>query len=136
MKYILITIIFLGLSCKSSKNITTTEVKALGSKFKVEKIETSEVELKVNPTIVLDFEKNTISGNAGCNDYSGKIVVTKGNQIKFENITATKMYCGNMKIEKEFMQKLATVTSFDVKDSQFLLLDEAKKLVLTCAASK
>lgn len=135
MKYLFFTVLFIGLSCNTTKTTTTKEVKALGSKFKVEKIEVSDVELKVNPTIVLDFEKNTISGNAGCNNYSG-VIITKGNQIKFENLVATKMYCGNMNIEKEFMKKLATITSFNVTDNQFLLLDEAEKLVLTCAVSK
>ncbi len=135
MKYIFLTVLVIGLSCKSSKNATKKEVENLGSNFKVEKMETSKVTLNVNPTIVLNFTENTISGNAGCNGYSGKII-TKGNQIKFEDIFATKMYCENMKIEKEFMQKLATITSFSVKENQFLLLDASKKLVLTCVVSK
>ncbi len=131
MKYIFLTILILGLSCKTTKNTTKKNIMKLGSNFEVLKMEKSSIKLKVKPTLLFDFEKNTISGNAGCNNYNG-VIVKDGNQLKFTNIVATKMFCGNMKIEKEFMQKLATITSYDLKDNQFLLYNKAKELVITC----
>jgi heat shock protein HslJ len=131
----MLTILIFGLSCNTTKKSTVKEVEALGSKFQVKKMEASTVELKVEPTMSLDFTKNTISGNAGCNQYSSEFT-RKGNQIKFGPIIATKMFCGNMKIEKEFFKKLETITSFATKDNQFLLYNNAKELVLTCEAEK
>ncbi len=130
MKYIFLTILIIGLSCKTTKSTTQKNSMELGSNFEVTKMEKSKLELKVKPTLLFDFEKNTISGNAGCNNYNGTLI-KDGNQLKFTNIVATKMFCGNMKIEKEFMQKLATVTSYDVIDNQFLLYNKAKELVIT-----
>jgi heat shock protein HslJ len=121
----------IGLSCKTTKSTTKKNILELGSNFEVSKMEKSSIELKVKPTLLFNFEKNTVSGNAGCNNYSG--VITKdGNQLKFTDIVATKMFCGNMKIEKEFMQKLATITSYDLNGNHFLLYNKAMELVITC----
>lgn len=130
MKYILLSILIISLSCNTTKS-TTKDIETLGSEFKVNEMVNSTIELNVKPTIHLNFEKNTISGNAGCNNYSG-IIIKKGSQLKFTNLVTTKMYCGNMKIEKEFMKKMRTITSFNVKDNQFLLYNKADELVLTC----
>ena len=130
MKYILLFVLTLVFSCNSTKK-TSEDIKNLGETFKVKEIVNSTIELKVKPTIHLDFEKNMVSGNAGCNNYSGTII-QKGNQLKFGNLVATKMYCGNMKIEKEFLHKMGTVRSFKIENSQFLLYNEANELVLSC----
>ena len=134
MKYLFLTVLFLGLSCNSTKP-TSKSVTDLGSEFKVMQIEKSDVKLTKNPTMILDFDKNVISGNAGCNHYSGGFVV-KGNKIKIDNVVGTKMYCQNMKIEKEFFKNLATISSFNVKDNQFLLFNDANELVMTCDVAK
>lgn len=60
-------------------------------------------------TLKLDIgeEKNSISGNNGCNEYSGSFAYSEDGVITMSPLMATKMYCmETADIEKAFMTQL------------------------------
>ena len=72
------------------------------------------------PFIRLDLKQNIVSGNNGCNSFSGKMSVS-GNTMNFKGpMTATKMYCEGQG-ESVFMENLAKTESFSIsKDGKTL----------------
>ncbi len=83
-----------------------------------------------NPTMVLDFKKNSIRGNTGCNTYGGNMSITN-DKIKFERLAGTKIYCKDfMDIEKEFLSTLTKSDHFKIEKNQFFLYDKADNLLL------
>jgi heat shock protein HslJ len=62
-------------------------------------------------TITLNFGTDgTVSGSAGCNDYSGGYRVAAGEQIAFLNLASTRKSCPEavMKLETEYLRLLET----------------------------
>jgi heat shock protein HslJ len=133
-KIVIILTIFLSLSlsCNSSKASPNKakQVKNDIAEYVVVKIKGLDT-LKKNPTMTLDFIKNSISGNAGCNQYGGTII-TKENTIKFERILATKMYCNVYNsVEKNYLKNLALTTRYEIKTNQILFFGDADILLIT-----
>ena len=81
------------------------------------------------PTMKFDFALNKVSGNAGCNDYGGTMIVD-GNKIKFSEFRATEMYCDNMRTEQKFFSKLTKVDYFKVEKSQLKMFSQSDELLL------
>jgi heat shock protein HslJ len=129
MKYLLVIILLGVFSCNSTKKSTEKEDQLLSS-YQVSLLH-SKLSLDKKPTLKLDFESNKISGNAGCNDYGANMTISE-NEIKFSKFIATKMYCGNMKIEKEFLKKLSNVDHYIVKEDNLFLYDKGDVLLITC----
>lgn len=72
------------------------------------------------PTIVFDTQENTLSGNAGCNNYSSTF--TLNNQhLKFGAIASTKMACPSLEGESIFIKAIQNVSSFTIKEGTLSL---------------
>lgn len=69
------------------------------------------------PNIVFSIKDSRVSGNNGCNSYTGKLSVT-GNKIDFtQPMAVTKMMCLNGgQGEQVYMNTLQKITSYDVTD--------------------
>lgn len=75
---------------------------------------------KLNPAdtkqfIVLDMDRRSLSGFAGCNRMMGKVEYTDAqkNIVKFPNIATTRMACPDMSGEKEMLNTLEKVVRFE-----------------------
>src|SRR4051794_38035825 len=78
--------------------------KDLQQKFEVSAKPQKEYSHRI-PLIMFDLKQNIISGNNGCNSFSGKFIAS-GNTISMKGpMTATKMYCEGQG-EAVFMQNL------------------------------
>jgi heat shock protein HslJ len=75
--------------------------------------------------IILKKEGNRVTGNGGCNSFTGSYIVQAGNRISFSQLAATLMACVNMDKEKEFMDMLSTVDNYAIKGN-ILSLHKAK----------
>lgn len=130
MKTILLNVLFFGMiACNSSKDANSATMKQeLSDSYKVLSIE-GVASLTVIPTMKFDFSLNKVSGNAGCNDYGGTMIL-EGNKIKFSEFRATKMYCDNMSIEQKFLSRLAKVDYFKVENSQLEMYNQSDELLL------
>lgn len=71
------------------------------------------------PTVIFDTPEKRISGNTGCNQYSGALKIA-GSKINLTApIAATKMMCMNSAAgETQFLQMLPKVNNYTVADGE------------------
>ncbi|HUH28540.1 DUF4377 domain-containing protein [Gelidibacter sp.] len=84
-----------------------------------------------NPFIKIDLSQNEISGNTSCNRFSAKIVVTD-NKVDISELSSTEMICRDIEVETAFLDALANVTSYTLKDDKLQLLNDNKELLIEC----
>ncbi|WP_124640560.1 MULTISPECIES: META domain-containing protein [Amniculibacterium] len=66
------------------------------------------------PTLVFETEK--ISGNAGCNNYFGSVVINAQNgSLETKGIGSTRMACPNMNSEANYLKLLGQANRYVVK---------------------
>ena len=65
------------------------------------------------PTLIL--ENNKVSGNAGCNNFFGNLMMdaTAGN-FSVSNVGSTRMACDNMDVENNYLNMLQQVNKYVV----------------------
>ncbi len=134
VKTIILSIVISFVSCNASKNKKTKNQKMFATNYIVEKLE-SKKELTTKPTILFDLEKNKISGFAGCNQYNGSFT-KKDNTITFSGITATKMYCQNISIEKDFLKALSNTASYKISENKLVFLDKNDTILVIFIENK
>jgi len=72
-------------------------------------------------TITFDKAGGRVSGNLGCNRFSGTFQIN-GNSLKFSQLISTKMMCfDSMNVEDAFSTALNNTDSFEIKDGALLL---------------
>lgn len=78
--------------------------------------------LPAGASVTLDFADKTVSGNAGCNRYSGNFV-QNGQALTFAPTALTKKACAPqlMDVEAGFTTALANVTRYDMADTMLRL---------------
>ncbi len=66
------------------------------------------------PYIVFDTDSNSINGNAGCNNFRGKLEASQGNKptITISSVASTRMLCPDMEIENNILSALNNVKTF------------------------
>ncbi len=66
------------------------------------------------PFIVFDIKKSIISGNAGCNNFKGKLKMVQDDKLSIEmsGIVTTRMYCPEMDIENNILSALNSARIF------------------------
>ncbi|NEV92618.1 META domain-containing protein [Psychroflexus sp. YR1-1] len=113
-------------SCKAQK---MTSDQLLAQDYKItqmgdRQVSESELSLSVNP------ENSTVSGFAGCNQYTYTYKLKDGNfDLGFAR--ATKMYCDDaMKLENLFFKTMASVTSFENSKEAIHLKDKNGEIVI------
>jgi heat shock protein HslJ len=82
------------------------------------------------------FSAGTMSGNAGCNGYSGSYSVT-GSTMMIGNVVGTQMSCGPVAdaVETAYLGRLGRVTSFNINGTTLTLSDAAGSVLLTFSVS-
>ena len=73
-----------------------------------------------------------VNGGAGCNTYRGSYKVD-GNQLTFSPMASTKKMCAEpvMALEQAFFAALGETTSYEISNSQLMLLDADGTVVMT-----
>ena len=74
------------------------------------------------PNLEINTSKNTFSGFAGCNTMAGSIFFENG-LLRFTDIMATKMYCGNENKESEFLKALQSATTYEIENNRLTLIN-------------
>lgn len=72
------------------------------------------------PTIVFDVANEKVSGNGGCNSFSGGVTLA-GSGLKFGPLMSTKMACQGT-AEDVFFKNIDRVTSYSATDNQLTLI--------------
>ena len=81
------------------------------------------------------FNKDgTVTGNGGCNNFSGNYELNDSSQIKFSPIISTKMYCPNAKEEVLYFDLLSRTDNFLIKADTLYLrnrtMDSTAKFIV------
>ncbi len=97
------------IGCGGTKTTMSTKPNEPSGFYKVVQIGQS-VLSENNPTLNFDLVQYRISGNAGCNDYSGTLLITEdqANTFSVDSLMTTKMYCSDdvMAVEYKFLKYL------------------------------
>jgi heat shock protein HslJ len=82
------------------------------------------------------FRGGTLSGNAGCNGYSGSYTVS-GSSMMIGNVVGTQMSCGPIAdaVETAYLARLGKVTSFIINGTTLTLNDVSRATLLTFSVS-
>jgi heat shock protein HslJ/uncharacterized membrane protein len=83
------------------------------------------------PQLEINGELNTISGNTGCNRFSGKFVL-RGYKVHMGNLAITKMACTNA-MEQAFLAVFNNVDTYQINNNTLLLTN---KEGVTCEFTK
>lgn len=82
------------------------------------------------PTINFDLTKQNVSGNDGCNTYTGSFSKLTQNELDFSPLASTKKACINKNIASEYYKTLEEVTSYKVEQTKLILLNKNGEEVL------
>jgi heat shock protein HslJ len=100
---------------------TNTEASLTGKRWKLVELNGKPVE-KTEAFLILDKDKNTVSGNLGCNTFTGSYDLQTGNRIKFSQIASTlKMCLNNMEIEDGLKRVFEMADNYNVNEKNLVL---------------
>jgi heat shock protein HslJ len=121
-------------SCSSAK----MDVKSLDSEWNITEMNGKRLDpAKTRQFLAFDISRQTLSGNAGCNRISGRIIYNPAqkNIIRFGQVIVTRMACLNMTYEDELLKTLEKVVRFEMEKKSPLKValygtDNSKLLVI------
>jgi heat shock protein HslJ len=82
--------------------------------------------------INFNVAEKRFSGNGGCNQINGSYTLNK-NDIRFSEVTSTKMACEDLAFENTFLQLLNSVDGFEQRGND-LLLKRKREVLLRLTA--
>jgi heat shock protein HslJ len=74
------------------------------------------------PYMVLKQGSQKVSGNGGCNSFSG-IYSVEGTSLRFSNFIATKMACDKLDLEYQFFRLLKQCEQYQIVQDTLILSD-------------
>lgn len=134
--YIIIPVIFVILlwviSANQNKN-KNNQSDILGTEWELTAWSVSSIEPNVATISLVINKNNTISGNGGINNYSGKINYKPKRQINISNLSSTEMASANAivnKAESNYFALLTKATQYLFKDKELILKDATNNELL------
>jgi heat shock protein HslJ len=70
--------------------------------------------LKAKPVITFTVNKNTISGNSGCNNFNGEFTIDDNKIIVADALATTRKMCPDMTGEQLFLETLKKINTYSV----------------------
>jgi heat shock protein HslJ len=75
-----------------------------------------------NPHMILKNRSDAVTGNGGCNSFSG-VYTLNGTSLRFGNFIATKMACENLNLEHSFFNALKQSARYQIYGDTLMLSD-------------
>jgi heat shock protein HslJ len=132
VKLIISIIFFLSLitaGCSSKKEITNPLIHDI---WMLESINGNEYKRatgqELHPTIEIYLSEKRFSGNTGCNNMNGKVMV-EGSTILFSDIVTTKMFCPDVD-EVDFLSALGKANNYKIEKMKLYLYDGDNELLV------
>ena len=126
---LLISIALLSFSCNAIKPENSI-VKIDGPKWKLTAINHKVVTANDRAYLEFDGEDLEVKGKAFCNTIKADYERMGDNQITFQDITSTKMYCeGVMDLENQMVTNLRNVKLFEIRNGMLYLSDSDNVLL-------
>lgn len=118
------------MSCHTTKMATTTGFSSnalFGYKWFLSDLGDQHIASEFARTPFIEFtngEAIRFSGNGGCNNIFGSVVLAEGNKMSFSPVGMTKMACPGDNYETNFVQALGTVTHWSIVNAQLILWND------------
>ncbi len=74
----------------------------------------------------INFEKERVFGNLGCNNFFGAYKLNK-NSLEIGQVGSTMMMCQNMQTEQDFAKVLQDVKTYKIDKNSLVFFDENSK---------
>lgn len=81
------------------------------------------------PNLSLNSVRKTVSGNDGCNSYSGNYNIPRKGKISFGAIASTEMYCEEDELSGDYYEALARVDEYFVEGNILVLAEGSTPLL-------
>lgn len=121
-------------SCDNKKAPTQTELEGIWVLKTINGEKSSEAFKGAIPTLTFNFQDSIISGNAGCNNYSGVFSYDKGSLLA-PNLIATTMLCLEENKEADFLKELRNTGNTLSIENGILKISHDGKVVLEFSAA-
>jgi len=95
-------------NCSSVKPIEKSKLEGYWTLKTLEGEDAKEAFKGPNPGMQFNFTDNMISGNGGCNNFSGGFTLTEANEFSAPNLVATLKACFQENKEPQFLKALST----------------------------
>lgn len=82
------------------------------------------------PTLAFDPQNMQVSGNSGCNSFTGGFTTDK-ETITLSNLASTRMMCPDMKMETAFLSTIANVNNYSIYEGRLVLNDASGKQLMS-----
>lgn len=138
-------LLFVALSCNSSKGVAENDDKKENTSpvaEKTEKISLENTQWKLievmgkpvkdygrqmkEPVFVFESAESRFHGNAGCNGMGGTYKLLDGNRIEFSQVISTQMACENMELEDIVSRMIPTLDNYVINDTGELVITKAR----------
>lgn len=109
-------------ACKSNKPVVQTsgDYPLVGTRWELVELNGKSIPAENNSYFLLQND-GSISGNLGCNTFSGHYTTQEGNRIRFSELINTQKMCLDMTIETELSRILQTADSYSIRAHQLVL---------------
>lgn len=108
---LLIVSIVIGVSMQSCASVKPIDKADLAGYWELKSLNGEEAKAAFTgaiPSIEFDFEKNMVTGSAGCNRYNSAFILTEQNAFTAKAPVSTKMLCMDANKEPEFLNAIGT----------------------------
>lgn len=92
----------------------------VGKRWKLVELNGSPVE-KTDAFLILDESGTKVSGNLGCNTFSGRYDLKTGNRIKFSQVVATLKMCLDIETENKLKKVFEMADNYNVSEKSLVL---------------
>ncbi|MEZ0006832.1 heat shock protein HslJ [Flavobacterium sp. 28YEA47A] len=152
---LIIALAFAAFACnkkeesKAEESVTTEEVQPAAAttaidlfdkEWKLQELNGKAIVLdttfKKEPLIIFNKETGKMTGNGGCNNFSGSYKLKDANNIELSEGGATMMACPNLGIESEFFKAFKQVKSYRIENNSLMLDNEKKEVVAKLVTGK
>jgi heat shock protein HslJ len=84
-----------------------------------------DVDIPGGTVVTAAFTEDAVSGNSGCNTFSGAYTVTGDGGLRISDVATTQMACepGQTAVETAFLAELALVAAFEIDDEELVMSD-------------
>ncbi|MDQ7960682.1 META domain-containing protein [Flavobacterium lindanitolerans] len=151
---LIIALAFAAFACnkkeenKTEESVTTEEVQPAAAatidlfdkEWKLEELNGKAIKLdttfKKEPLMVFQKGTGKLTGNGGCNNFSGSYKLKDTDGIELSEGGATMMACPNLGIEGEFFKVFKQVKSYRIENNSLMLDNEKKEVVAKLVTGK
>ncbi|CAM1339275.1 META domain-containing protein [Tenacibaculum aestuarii] len=82
------------------------------------------------PSLTIDLNKNRVSGNDSCNNYTGQISNITSQSLKIKTVTTTRRMCFIMDVANSYNKALGEINTYLIKGNNLIFFNkEGKKTV-------